>query len=201
MKSILPRFQGSRKFKKPNYGLKIMKSLQHWRWGWLALLLCGCNVISATPAPAPIELTPPASTPSPSATALLYPWVDASAVMAGLCFEVVQAWAGQPMVLRDADQQSGFYDRVDASGLCRRPVRRYPFDFSEGRVLAGLFSRGVGCTARHEVLGWERDAYANRFVIRLRFITEGDCPYELVRGFWIGIEGVGAAEVVIVMEE
>ena len=76
---------------------------------------------------------------------------------------------------------------ADNSHLCRHPVTRIPFDFSSGRVLAGLWSKGVGCTAHHNLTNFQRDDAAKKIVIQLQFVTEGDCNYELVRPFWIGI--------------
>jgi hypothetical protein len=40
------------------------------------------------------------------------------------------------------------------------------------------------------VFSVERDDAARTFTIRLRFITEGGCNYELVRPFWVGLDGV-----------
>jgi hypothetical protein len=111
--------------------------------------------------------------------------------MSGICFEAALDTAGDIFVLRDSLAHIRFYDLADNSQLCRRPVTRYPFDFSRGRVLAGLWSDGKGCTARHDVLSVARDDAARTLLIRLKFVTEGSCDYELVRPFWIGLDGVG----------
>jgi hypothetical protein len=115
--------------------------------------------------------------------------------MSGLCFESVADAAGRTFVIRSADELAQFYDLADESELCRRPVRRASFDFSGGRVLAGLWSRAVGCTARHEVTAVQRDDTARAFVIALRLVVEGGCDYELVRPFWIGLSGVSGYDV------
>jgi hypothetical protein len=142
-----------------------------------------------TPTPPPQEQLP---TPSPTPTNTPYPygWTDENAVMSGICFEAANDAAGDVFVLRSAEDHIRFYGLADNSGLCRHPVQRYPFDFSTGRVLAGLWSAGMGCTAHHDILDMIRDDRAKTLLIRLRFVTEGDCPYELIRPFWIGIDGV-----------
>ncbi|MBI5670982.1 MAG: hypothetical protein HZC41_23560 [Chloroflexi bacterium] len=159
-------------------------------WAMTGCLLAGCAP-GATPTP-PKTLSPPPS-PSPGGETLTpaYPWTDEAAVMNGICFEAARDAAGRVFVLRGAGEQIRFYEQADASGLCRQPVTRVPFDFSGGRVLAGLWSAGTGCTARHDVTGITRDDAARTLTIHLRFMTEGDCPYELVRPFWIGLDGVG----------
>jgi hypothetical protein len=119
------------------------------------------------------------------------PWTDENLVMSGVCFEAALDTAGEVFVLRDARAHIRFYDLADNSQLCRRPVTRYPFDFSGGRVLAGLWSYGRGCTARHDLLAVERDDAAKTLLIRLRFVTEGECDYELLRPFWIGLREAG----------
>lgn len=124
---------------------------------------------------------PPTRTPFPAGL------VDALPVMSGICFEAALDAAGQVFVLRNAEEHIRFYGLADNAGLCRRPVTRYPFDFAEGAVLAGLWSAGAGCVARHDIRAVERDDAAQTVAITLDFITEGDCPYELVRPFWVGI--------------
>jgi hypothetical protein len=102
--------------------------------------------------------------------------------------------------MRNAAQQIEFYDLADNSHYCRRPVTRYPFDFSNGRVLAGLWSYGRGCTARHDVLDIQRDDEAKTLMIHLRFVTEGDCNYELLQPFWIGLDGMQEYEIGVEVE-
>lgn len=155
----------------------------------LLLLLSGC------------VLRPPNwETPSFVLTAVptaIYPWVDASAVTNAICFEAAFDAAGQVFVLRDEATLTAFYDGVDHSELCRHPVTRFPFDFEAGQVLVGLWNRGQGCTAQHDILGVNRDDSTHELTIRLGFSTEGDCNYELVRGFWIALEGMADYQVTI----
>jgi hypothetical protein len=107
--------------------------------------------------------------------------------MNGLCFESVYDAAGQTFILHSAEELTHFFNLADNSRLCRRPVQRAEFDFSGDRRLVGLWTRGRGCTARHEVRGYQQDDVARTFVIVLRFATEGECGYELVQPFWIGL--------------
>jgi hypothetical protein len=130
----------------------------------------------------------------------VYPWIDASPVMSSICFEAAFNLAGQVIVLRRAEDHIAFYDRVDGSHLCRHPIVRYPFDFSSGQILAGLWSKGRGCVAQHDVLGFLQDDTQRRFSILLRFMTEGDCNYELLRPFWIELEGLANYDIQITLQ-
>lgn len=154
------------------------------RWiTWLFLmLLTGCNLIAALPDSQIVQDVP---VPTP---AQLLP--DANSVMDGICFASAQDAAGKLFVLRSRGELSHFFDLADNSRLCREPVGRHPFDFSGGRVLAGLWSTGHGCRARHEVLRLSRvnEGDAPRFQLQLRLITEGDCDYELVQPWWIALD-------------
>jgi hypothetical protein len=67
-------------------------------------------------------------------------------------------------------------------------------------MLAGLWSYGMGCTARHEFLEFTRDDEAKTILFRLRFITEGDCPYELLRPFWVGIPAASDYQITLSVE-
>lgn len=200
--SIRLRVSGSRLKEGVGYASTMAAEPTSRRRAWavfplmVATLLTGCALegeprisITATPQP-PTETPVAAVTLEPTSTLSPYPWSDENAVMGGICFEAALDASGQVFVLRSVAQQIEFYDLADNSRLCRRPVTRYPFDFSGGRVLAGLWSAGRGCTARHDVLDVQRDDTARRLTIRLRFVTEGDCNYELVQPFWIGLEGV-----------
>jgi hypothetical protein len=150
----------------------------------LAHMLSACEALTFTPT----------IRPTPSAA-----YIDANDVVRGICFEAAfdSAKHGQIFILRDAETHIRFYELADNSQLCRHPVERVPFDFSNGWVLAGMWSTGVGCTAHHDVIDTVRDDRAKIFHIQLRFITEGDCPYELVRPFWIGISNASDYEITI----
>ena len=178
---------------------------------WLVILLFAPLILSGCflgrMGPATVESVPPVSVPSitpvapttpvPASTITVFPWTDETTTASGICFEAALDAAGQVFVLRSSLDHIRFYELADNSGLCRHPVQRFPFDFASGRVLAGLWSAGTGCTARHDVLGVERDDSARTLTIRLHFVTEGDCPYELVRPFWIGLDGVSDYDIQI----
>lgn len=158
------------------------------------LVLGGCLTMMEENPPTPVQVVMASPTPAPTAAGTTYVpqalpggLLDRLPVMSGICFEAAYDAAGQVFVLRSAEEHIRFYDLADNSGLCRRAVQRYPFDFEQGAVLAGLWSRGLGCTARHEVLDYVRDDAAQEIVLSLRFVTEGDCNYELVRPFWVEI--------------
>lgn len=110
-------------------------------------------------------------------------WVDVNWLMNGVCFESAFDAAGQVFSIRDEDELSTFYDLVDNSELCRRPIERQNFDFGDGKMVTGLWSLGNGCTAKHDVLNVIQEESSLTF--QIRFTTEGDCPYELIRPFWV----------------
>lgn len=177
----------------------------------LGLALIGCEVFGEAPPPkTPVNVrietvlspTPgitvtPSETPPPTLTPFPFELIDALPVMAGICFESAYDAAGQTFVMRTAEDHIHLYDLAEQSGLCRRPIIRNPFDFVNGRILAGLWTRGTGCTADHQVLDVVRDEAEKIITIQLKFISEGDCPYELVRPFWVGIEDAFEYEVKI----
>jgi hypothetical protein len=174
----------------------------------LLLLLSSCLRLSRIPPTESGDVTQTPNqnnltavpTPSLTQTPFPYPWTDENAMMSGVCFEYALERAEEVFTLRDAEAHMRFYDEADDSRLCRRPVTRNPFDFDDGRVLVGLWSAGQGCVARHDVLAIERDDEARILRIDLRFVTEGDCPYELVRPFWIGLEDVSDYQIEIVVK-
>jgi hypothetical protein len=120
--------------------------------------------------------------------------------MSGICFESAFDAAGRTFVMRNTDELNTFFDLSDNSQLCRQPVERQSFDFSSGRILAGIWSIGRGCTASHEVTGIEVDDVQKKFTMRLRFMTEGNCNYELVRPFWVGLNSITDYEISLVVE-
>jgi hypothetical protein len=159
----------------------------------LALLLSGCYLTPIGGEPTRPSITLPSQTPPPveanaavlaNLPAGLY---DALPVMQGICFEAAWDAAGQIFILRSSEEHIRFYDLVDNSRLCRHPVERLPFDFSTGDVLAGLWTRGSGCKASYSISNFQRDDNARIIRVQAFFATEGACPYELVRGLWLGI--------------
>ncbi|MFZ4813438.1 MAG: hypothetical protein ACOYL5_02800 [Phototrophicaceae bacterium] len=159
---------------------------------WL-LLLVGCvqpnTGVPPSPQPFPTVVLPPTPSVPPPPTTIPTPWTDEIPTMYGVCFEAADARKNQTIVIRSAGEHVAFYDTIDANGECRRAVNRAPFDFADGRrVLAGVWTDGIGCTARHDVLSYT--VVEGTLTLALAFITEGDCPYALLRPFWIGVDGV-----------
>lgn len=158
----------------------------------LFFLLTGCNLLSSEEVnPTRPAILLPSQTPALNETpnpAIPLPerLFDALPVMQGICFETAWDAAGQVFIMRTAEEHIHFYGLVDNSRLCRRAVERLPFDFSTGNVLAGLWNRGYGCTASHSINEYLRDEAAQTIRLNISFQTQGDCPYELVRGFWLG---------------
>jgi len=157
----------------------------------MCIIIMGLTHCVQLAPPPTSNIVPPSDLPT-QVIAPAYPWTDENAVMSGICFEAALDAAGKVFILRDSKSHIQFYDLADNSHLCRHPVTRSAFDFASagGRVLAGLWSYGKGCTARHDVLAINRDDAAKTLTIQLRFVTEGNCDYELLRPFWIGLDGV-----------
>ena len=167
-------------------------------------LVSACTILEPAPivtvapsSPVPISSLNPLL---PTPTDLPYPWQDANPIMSGVCFEAAADAAGRVFILRSPEDHIAFYDLADSSGLCRHPVPREPFDFAGGNVLVGLWSKGVGCAAFHEIVDVMRDDVARIYSIHLRFITQGACSYELVRPFWIGLENMADYDIRIAVE-
>ena len=147
-----------------------------------------------------------ATIPSPESTAELLPeespWPvsDQNAVMAGICFESAYDAADQVFVLRDAAELTRFFDLADNSQLCRRPVLRQSFDFSDGRVLVGVWSKGRGCSAIHHRLAFHQNDPARTIAIQLQLEISGTCDYDLIRPFWISLDAAADYAISIVVE-
>lgn len=182
----------------------------------LLTLVVGCSSIAQSPTEthppatltirAPVQVIPtvgalevPTETPPPTTIAQAHGWTDENALMSGLCFEAVNDAAETAFVFRREAELRNLYDLADNSRLCRELVGRGTFDFSNERVLAGIWSRANGCTAHHQVINVRRDDVAMIYVVRLRLVTQGNCAYELVRPFWVGLDGVSDYDVRIVV--
>jgi hypothetical protein len=181
---------------------------------WGTLMMAGCDtflaeplVLNGTPFYARIDavmtampLKPdatPTATLAPTTTPMPFALESAISVMSGLCFESVADAAGQVFVMRSAEEHIHLYDLAENSELCRRPIIRHPFNFDNGRVLAGTWTYGIGCTADHDILNVSRDDARKVITIDLRFVTYGDCPYELVRPFWVALDDAQDYEIMI----
>jgi hypothetical protein len=176
----------------------------------VCLFAAGC-VLEVPPAPPVFTLEPqfpPTFSLQDSLTAIVtltaaappLPYTNENAVMSGICFEAALARANTQVLLTSADQHIAFYGEIDASGLCRRPVTRYPFEFSNGRALVGTWSVGTGCDAAHEPLDLLRDDSARAIIVRVRFSATSGCNYELIQPFWIGIDNAAGYDVRILVE-
>lgn len=181
-----------------------MKTFKRLLSGLILGFCAGCTLASPlepppTPSPGPIALTPaptlpPVPTVPPTATPPPFPWTDEIPTMYGVCFEFAEQQVGTPTVIRSGAEHTAYYERADAA--CGRPVQRVPFDFGDDeRVLAGIWSAGTGCTADHEVI--DHSISEGTLAITLRFITEGDCNYELLRPFWVGAAGVNDVTITV----
>lgn len=182
----------------------------------VCVLLSGCMLAppAATPtqpvpSPLPVATSTPTVQPSPSpippsptpAARLPDGFQDVSETMRGICFEAAYDAAGQTFILRNELDLMRFFDGVDNSRLCRRAIQRESFDFTGGTVIAGLWSIGRGCKAQHDILAVRRDEAAQTLDVDLKLIIEGDCPYDLVRPLWLGIETAQDYAITLTIQE
>lgn len=166
--------------------------------GLAAASLLGCTldaIPTQTPAQTQADFVSQETQETLSSSSVL--WTDEMAIMNGICFEAALDAVGQFFVIRNNEQLLNFYDLADNSHLCDHPVQRNSFDFSNGRILAGLWSNGTGCTAYHSLEYYNLNKHTHTLTIQLRLVIEGACAYELVRPFWIGINGLDGYEIVI----
>ncbi len=120
--------------------------------------------------------------------------------MAGMCFEAAHSLSGRVFILRNMAELNHLYDLADQTGACGEPTIRKAFDFSGGRVLAGLWGAGRGCDSRFDVLNIQRDDSAHTFTLQLRHVIEGDCDYDLLEPFWIGLDNMINYQIAIEIE-
>ncbi len=169
----------------------------------ILLSACGGNVpLLDAPAPTPTGASRALTTPTSFLGDLPPDWAEAMDLIWGICFESAQgaAFDHTVFVLRsDADLQN-LYNLADNSRLCRRAVRRESFDFSGGLTVVGLWSAGDGCTASHEIVNVAQDDAMQTLDITLRLVIGGECPYELVRPWWVAIPGVAGYEISVTVE-
>ena len=153
------------------------------------LLMTACSLLPVEPTLEP-PTTAPDLTPAPASTPLPFALIDANPVFSGICFESVYDAAGRTFVLRNAEELNTLFNESDNSGYCRRPAQRGSFDFRDGqRAIIGMWGRGQGCEAHHQIDRVDIDDVARTFIIRARLVVTGDCPYELVRPLWLGVSG------------
>ena len=174
--------------------------------------LSGCMLGQLTEVHTPVNIRIPVSPIVPDETTnspndltgnygIILPdgWADTRDVMGGFCYESMFDARERVFALRSAEEHIAFYDGADNSGLCRRPVERMPFDFSEGNTLVGTWSYGIGCTASHTIEQIERNDEAQQLRIVVRFDVDGSCNYELIRPFWLGIAGVASYDIQLIV--
>jgi hypothetical protein len=158
----------------------------------LIFLITSCTLTEEAPPLTPTLILVVTPDPTPLG------WISAEALMSGICFESAFDAAGRVFIFRNRVELDTFYDLADNSRLCRRPVTRSAETFPDGRVIAGVWSRAIGCDARHEVIENRRDTL--EVMIRLRLIVEGNCPYQLVEPFWIAIDQAQDLAIQLVVE-
>lgn len=159
--------------------LSVWKSVLIMAVAFMILSACSLNAAAiSSPTPAP-QATAEALTPAL--------WQDANSLMRGICFAAAVDAAGQVFVLRDAEALTRFYTLADESGLCSRAVRQAEWDFEALPIVVGGWSEGTGCAAQHELVLFDYDPVAATATLDLHFVVEGECPYTLIRPFWMGL--------------
>jgi hypothetical protein len=163
------------------------------------IMLAGCNASQArsTPQPSALPVTLPTAAPTveiipsltPSSSLLetsTGPFVNATALLDGVCFEFLLTLNGQAWTWTNPADLIAFYDRVDASELCPGPAERQEFDFGQG-VLVGTVNVAVGCDAAHRVIDRVQDDAARTQTLIVQLDMLPGCPYELVQPLLVAV--------------
>jgi hypothetical protein len=166
------------------------------------IILSGCTAASSparTPPPSPaatFSAIAPSATPtveivptSPPLETSTDPYLNAGALLDGVCFEYLLTLDGQVWTWYTPAELSAFYDRVEASKLCPDPVARQDFDFSPG-VLVGTVSTATGCDAAHRVADVVRDDGARTQTLDVALMVRPGCPYELIQPLLVAVPDV-----------
>lgn len=172
---------------------------------WLSLVLTsGCIRLERISTETPTN--PPTLSASPSAVDVItstpdWGWEDVSYLMEDVCFEAAANTTERVFVIRDASALDQFYTQIDSSQLCEEAVTRNSFAFSDDTVIAGLWSSGIGCRSEYVVQNVARDDTKHQVTIQLQFITEGECPYELVQPFWVAMQNMAGINIQIEVQK
>lgn len=164
---------------------------------WLGLLLLSGCIRLEPISTATTELISTSNAPLLPTPTTDYGWTNAQYVMQGVCFEAAAELLDNIYTIRSSAELERFYSQLDLREYCSQPIKRESFPFADGDVLVGLWNASTGCTADHAVQSVERDAANQRMTIQLQLRTAGDCPYELIRPFWVVIHNVDAYTVEI----
>ncbi len=156
---------------------------------WLSLVfLNGCVRLEPIATNTPMSNEPLQATPSPFIVATTTPdygWTDANFLMERICFEAAEKRLGQVYIIRNSVELAELYSQIDRSRLCEEPIKPATITFRSGDVLVGLWSGGKGCTAEHLVQNIQRNDTGRQIAIQLQLVIYGNCPYELIRPFWV----------------
>ncbi len=184
---------------------KIQFRFTHFiKFFWLGCLLAsGCIRLERISTETPSPIVPPtvqATAAIQAADTPDYGWKDVSYLMADVCFEAIADITGKVITIRDANELEVFYNRIDRSQTCEEPIKHISYPFNNGETLVGLWNAGVGCGAHHTVQSVQRDDALRQETIQLQFVIEGDCPYELLQGFWIAIPQSSGFNIQVVVQ-
>ena len=165
------------------------------------LLAAACTLTTSQPGDAPIATStipqvidtpalgtfPPApQTPFATLETDAGPYADHVNLLDGVCFEYLATLNGSRWTWTAPGDLTAFYDRVDESKLCPRPVERGSFAF-EDSVLVGVVNAATGCDAAHRVIDLVRDETGAAQTLQLAFDVLPGCDYELIQPFLIAV--------------
>ena len=118
---------------------------------------------------------------------------DEKALFQDVCFVAAAAYSQQVIILRNVQHLQQFHSQLAAR--CQRKVTEPDFDFTNGRILFGLWSAGEGCGAHHILTSYEREPSGQHIQVEAHFVPYGPCPYELLRPLWLSAPGGAATDV------
>lgn len=151
------------------------------------LLMAGMALLAGCTLPLPTRLQPESVAAPVASEVYAPPFEDARDLFASVCFNYWVEQVNRLYVIDSALAHITFYNEVDESGRCRFPVKRLPFDFTQGRILVGAVNVGTGCRAYTDPIALLRDDTTRTITLRVGWAVAGDCPYRLARPFWVSI--------------
>lgn len=150
---------------------------------WISLILLGgcIRLEPVATSTGTLDFTPTTAqvsdaTPNPR-------WINANDLVKGICFDAAAQLANATYVIHTSAEWTQFNQRF--TSLCQEPVRLEPLVLEDGDVLVGTWSTGQGCTAEHQVNNFQWDASNRTIALYVEFAVSGECPYELIRPFWV----------------
>ncbi|MEP7285592.1 MAG: hypothetical protein ABI947_07480 [Chloroflexota bacterium] len=140
--------------------------------------------------PLPTETPQPSETPGPTETpppTLDMPYDDATMLLSGVCFKLLQTLAGQTISMNSGGDLATFYDSADKAKKCSEAATRQRFDFTSHQLI-GTVIAAQGCGLGLVYNGTQQDDGTRTRTITIHVTVTGDCPYALLQPLLLSID-------------